>query len=97
MCHPLKSCRFITVFVKLQLMSYLQQEQVLTELYSHIHQDPPPADVEAVVETHRFLQACNLLFERGFLSHEKVNCMNSNVLQNISNGYQYLHLASRHC
>jgi len=62
---------------------------VLTELYSYIHQDPPPADVDTAVETHKFLEACNLIFEKGFLSHEKVTSMDSNVLQNISNGYQY--------
>lgn len=67
----------------------MQQEQVLTELYSHIHQDPPPADVDATVETHKFLEACSLLFEKGFLSHEKVSSMDSTVLQSISSGYQY--------
>ena len=68
---------------------YLQQEQVLKELYSHIHQDLPPADVDATAEAHKFLEACNLLFEKGFLSHEKVSSMDSTVLQSISSGYQY--------
>ena len=68
---------------------YLQQEQVLTELYSHIHQDSPPADADTTAETHKFLEACNLLFEKGFLSHEKVSSMDSIVVQNISSGYQY--------
>ena len=37
-------------------------------------------------------EACNLLFEKGFLSHEKVSSMNSIVVQNISSGYQYFTL-----
>ena len=45
---------------------YIQQEQVLTELYSHIHQDPPPADLDATVEAHKFLEACSLLSRRDF-------------------------------
>ena len=59
------------------------------ELYSHIHQDPLPAGTDATAEAHKFLEACNLLFEKGFLSHEKVSTMDSMVLQSISSVYQY--------
>ena len=71
------------------IVFYLQQDQELTELHSYIHQNPPPADVDTTVETHKFLEACNLVFEKGFLSHEKVSSMDSTVLKNTANGYQY--------
>ena len=67
---------------------YLQQEQVLTELYSHIYQDPPPADVDAIAEAHKFLEACNLLFEKRFLSHEKIFSMNS-ILHGFNDPAEY--------
>ena len=66
----------------------LQQEQVLTELYSYIHQDPLPADVATTVETHRYLEACNLMFERELLCHDKVCGMDLLVLKNISNVFE---------
>ena len=71
------------------LLYVIQQEQVLTELYSYIHQDPPPSDVAMTIEAHKYLEACNLLFEKGFLCHEKICRMDSPVLQNISSGFEY--------
>ena len=59
------------------------------ELYAYVHQDPPPADVETTRETMKYLEACNNLFEKGFLCHEKITSSDSTVLQNISNGYNY--------
>ena len=37
----------------------------------------------------QYLQACHNLFERGFLSHEKITSMESAVLKNIDTGYKY--------
>ena len=51
----------------ISLFCVLQQKQVLTELYSYIHQDPEPSDVATTIETHKYLEACNLIFERQFL------------------------------
>ena len=65
---------------------------MLTELYSHIHQDPPPADVNTTVETHKFLKACNMLFEEGFLSHEKVSSMEFNCLTEYFTWLPVLHI-----
>ena len=62
---------------------------MLTELYAYVHQDPPPADAETTRETMKYLEACNNLFEKGFLCHEKITSLDSTVLQNISNGYNY--------
>jgi len=41
------------------------------------------------IETHKYLEACNLIFEKGFLCHEKVDGMDSPVLNNISTGFEY--------
>lgn len=76
------------MFVK-NLKYFLQQEQVLSELYSYIHKEPPPADASSTSETLEYLQACHQLFETGFLSHEKITSLGSPVLQSIDKGYKY--------
>ena len=68
---------------------FLQQESVLSEMYQYIHSDPVPSDAASVQSTLKYLEACNLLFERGFLSHSKVCDLQSNVLQSIDKGYRY--------
>jgi len=70
-------------------LNYLQQEQVLGELYWYTHQNPPPEDVTAAKETLLYLEACNLLFEQGFLSHDRVRSADSQVLANIDKGFAY--------
>ncbi|XP_065914376.1 uncharacterized protein [Dysidea avara] len=67
----------------------MQQEQVLGELFWYTNQDPLPADSDTTNETWEYLQACHKLFESGFLSHDKVDNMDSPVLQNIDDGYKY--------
>ena len=66
-----------------------QQEQILGELYWYTHQDSPPADVSSVSETLKYLESCSQLFEKGFLSHNKITSMESEVLENIDKGYSY--------
>jgi len=68
---------------------FIQQEEVLTELYSYTHQEPPPPNVATTIEAHKYLEACSLMFEKGFLCHDKICSMNSTVLQNIFQGYKY--------
>ena len=36
-----------------------------------------------------FLEACNKLFENGFLSHGRISNMESDVLKSINNGYRF--------
>ena len=67
----------------------MQQEQLLGELYWYTHQDPPPPDVTSASETLQYLEACSQLFEKGFLSHNKITAMDSEVLENIDKGYSY--------
>jgi len=68
---------------------YTQQEQVLGELFWYVNQDPPPDDASEVQETFAYLEACSFLFERGFLSHDCIRNLESEVLQNITKGYDY--------
>ena len=58
-------------------------------MFWYTNQDPPPADSDTTNETWEYLQACHKLFESGFLSHDKVDNMDSPVLQNIDDGYKY--------
>ena len=45
----------------------MQQEEVLTELYSYIHQEPPPPNVASTIEAHKYLEAYSLIFENFFV------------------------------
>ena len=57
---------------------------MLGELNWYINQEPTPADAGTATETLEYLEAGNLLFERGFLSHNRVRSMNADVIQNIN-------------
>jgi len=59
------------------------------ELYAYIHQDPAPEDATTTSETLAYLEACNKLFEQGFLSHERVRSMDSKILKNMQDGFSY--------
>ena len=67
----------------------LQQEEVLSELYSYSHQTPAPRDSVSAKLTLHYLEACNKLFERGLLSHDKVTSSTCQVIVNIEEGYQF--------
>ena len=62
---------------------------MLGELVWYINQDPPPTDSRTASEVLAYLEACNLLFEKGFLSHDRIRSMDSQILKNTSKGYQY--------
>ena len=61
----------------------------MTELTSYVTRNPAPHDATSVKIVIRYLTACNQLFERGFLSHEKVSSRDSEVLGNIKMGYSF--------
>ena len=67
----------------------MQQKDVLTEIYSYISSDPKPPDSNETEYALKYLEACNLLFEKGFLSHSKVSSHDRQVLLNIKAGYQF--------
>ena len=51
----------------------MQQKDVLTELYSYISSDPKPPVMKETECTSKYLKVCNLIVEKGFLSHNKVS------------------------
>ncbi|XP_014673537.1 PREDICTED: uncharacterized protein LOC106813823 [Priapulus caudatus] len=62
------------------------------ELESYAQPDEPtaiPRESKSVMATHGYLAACNLMFERGLLSHHRVTAQNQHVLHNILEGYRY--------
>ena len=61
----------------------------MSELHWYANQNPPPLDSLKTIETLEYLTACHNLFESGFLSHEKIESLNSDAVQNIDTGYQY--------
>ena len=61
----------------------------MTELHSYATKNPVPNDAPSVKMTSRYLTACNQLFERGFLSHDKVSIAKMEVLDNIIKGYKF--------
>ena len=63
----------------------------MTELYSYIHQDNEPEDAKSAGCTLQYLEACHL-FERGFLSHDLVFDVKSQVMSNIGKGYTFFHM-----
>ena len=67
----------------------IQQEHVMTELQSYITQNPPPADTPSVRCTLKYLTACNMLFEQGLLSHDRVHVKDVKVIENIKVGYSF--------
>lgn len=62
---------------------------MLCELVWYINQDPPPADKATTSEVLAYLEACNLLFEQGFLSHGRVRSLEADIIKNIDKGFQY--------
>lgn len=70
-------------------LCYLQQEQVLAELFDYVSQSPPPDDSFSTICTLKYLEACNKLFEKGLLSHSKIRGLDSEVLDNINQGLSF--------
>ncbi len=69
----------------------LQQTAVMGELQSYLHpaNGIRPHDYDSVSPCLKYLQACNKIFENGFLSHDRITTPQSPVLGNIHNGYQF--------
>lgn len=62
---------------------------MLSELYSYVNQNPAPADAKMVTVTLKYLEACHKLFENGFLSHDRIFNLDSDVLKSIDQGYNF--------
>lgn len=61
----------------------------MSELYRYINEHPHQEDVACVKNTLKYLEACNKIFEKGYLSHSKITDMNSEVLTSIDEGYKF--------
>ena len=55
----------------------------------YVSQDPKPKDVENVRQCMQYLEACNKLFENGFLTHRRIFDLDSCVLKNIYEGFTF--------
>ena len=55
----------------------------------YCNQTPPPEDSASAKLTLKFLEACNKIFERGLLSHDKVTSPDSHVVTNITEGFKF--------
>ena len=62
---------------------------MLSELHQYTTQVSEPEDVNSVKLTLQYLEACNRIFEKGFLCHEKICDTDSPVLHSISTGFSY--------
>ena len=63
---------------------------MLDELHWYVHQDKTTPEVAArSSETLEYLQACHYVFECGFLSHERVQSLSSDIIKSINKGYHY--------
>ena len=62
---------------------------MISALESHAESNPLPPDASSVKATAQYLQSCNLIFERGILSKKMIKAMNSPVIENIKDGFQY--------
>ncbi|XP_014679847.1 PREDICTED: uncharacterized protein LOC106819773 [Priapulus caudatus] len=70
----------------------MQQERVLAELATYAQPEYstcPPWDSGHVMAAHTYLSACNMIFERGLLSHSKVTSNSPEALDNIMSGWSY--------
>ena len=58
----------------------------MSEIFRHITESPEENDVlQSDKNTLKYLEACNKLFERGFLSHDRILDMNRGPLMKVFN------------
>ena len=62
---------------------------MISALRGYSESQPTPPDATSVTITANYLEACNLIFERGILSRQRVKGMNSPVIENMKDGFQF--------
>ena len=67
----------------------IQQKELLGEIHWHVNQKPPLVDALEVQETLSYLETCGLLFEQWLLSHARIRNLDSEIIKNITKGYDY--------
>ena len=66
---------------------------MLAELYEYAfpeNEDNQPSDWKSTALTREYLMACNQLFEKGFLSHEKITKDSREAMESIHKGMEYV-------
>lgn len=83
--------RYALNFITQPSMSFciVQQKYMISALRGFSESEPPPPDAASVKLTADYLEACNLIFERGILSRKMIKGVNSPVLENIKDGFQF--------
>ena len=61
----------------------------MSELHRYVDEHPNAVDAIPTSKTLQYLEGCNAIFERGFLSHDKIMDMNSTVLKSIDHGFKF--------
>ena len=61
----------------------------MNELNSYISKNLQPSEAPSVRCTLKYLTGCNMLFERGLLSHDRVHAKDTRVIQNVKKGYSF--------
>ena len=91
-------CRYMYIPVKMMyryqwyssaFITLFQQEEVLTEIFSHISTISPPVDCDSARYTLKYLESCSLIFEKGLLSHERIKSTDSKVFENIQLRFKF--------
>ena len=62
---------------------------MISGLKGYAQTEPHPPDAAMVMKTAEYLEACNLIFERGILSKKIIRSMDSPVICNIKRGFQF--------
>ncbi|XP_019856162.1 PREDICTED: uncharacterized protein LOC109584761 [Amphimedon queenslandica] len=67
----------------------MQQENVLTELFSYLHDNPNQSLSDGTKAVLSYLESCSKIFENGFLSHSKITDINCDTMKSINEGYKF--------
>jgi len=84
---PAKIMQVRKIFLNYIYDFYLQQEQVMGELFHHISQNP--TDILETKTTLKYLESCHSIFEKGFLSHDRIFSMDAGIITSINKGYSF--------
>ena len=88
-------CRYVSLILILDSLKQKRKQHTLSLsillLFQQRFMIAAIMDIEGQSETEvaKYLEACNLVFEKGLLSHCRVNNLQSPVLANIRNGMKY--------
>ena len=92
MCYQPRSCRYAVLQSKCVIVVFmcvqLQQPYMLAAIREMVEKKDEFTQ-QSHVCTAEYLEACNLIFENGILSHEMICSLKSKSLVNISEGMKW--------